>query len=145
MKMSYHVFPVGRIRKGPDADRIEIFDTAGDGLLGVDAFSHLIVLGWFHQNDTGEKRSTLSVHPRGNPSNPLTGVFGTRSPSRPNLIAHFVCKVLSIQGLTIYIEPISALDQTPVLDIKPYIPRSDAVPDATVPAWVEKDILTIDD
>ena len=68
----------------------------------------------------------MRVHPRGNAQNPLTGVFATRSPRRPNLAALSLCRVLAIQGNLIEITGVDALDQTPLIDIKPYIPGSDA-------------------
>ena len=58
-----------------------------DGLTG---FSHVWVFYWFHENDRPEERATLKVHPRRDPANPLTGVFATRAPVRPNLIG-FTC------------------------------------------------------
>jgi tRNA (Thr-GGU) A37 N-methylase len=61
----------------------------------------------------------LQVHPRGDPSNPLCGVFATRAPVRPNLIALSRCRVLSVQGSVIEIDDIDAMPDTPVLDIKP--------------------------
>jgi tRNA-Thr(GGU) m(6)t(6)A37 methyltransferase TsaA len=91
------------------------------GLLGLEQWSHIWVFYWFDQNDTPEKRFTLQVHPRGNRDNPLTGVFATRSPMRPNLIALSLCRVVSIKGSDIEIESIDAFDQTPVVDIKPYV------------------------
>ncbi|PVV25773.1 MAG: hypothetical protein B6D74_02610 [gamma proteobacterium symbiont of Ctena orbiculata] len=61
----------------------------------------------------------LQVHPRGNPDNPLRGVFATRAPVRPNLIALSRCRILSIVGNRIEIDDIDAFPDTPVLDIKP--------------------------
>ncbi len=58
-----------------------------EGLLGLEHWSHIQVIWWFDKNDTPEKRAILQVHPRGDQKNPLTGVFATRSPFRPNLIA----------------------------------------------------------
>ena len=103
----------------------------------MDGFSHLIVCYWFHQNDTPEKRKVLQVHPRKNKQNPLTGVFGTHSPLRPNLIAISFCKKLAIENNTIVIDRIDAFDGSPVIDIKPYIPDDKLISaDITVPAWV---------
>jgi tRNA (Thr-GGU) A37 N-methylase len=77
------------------------------------------VLWWFDRNDTPHMRSTLKVHPKGNPANPLKGVFATRAPMRPNLIALSRCKVVSVRKNIIEIDSIDALPDTPVLDIKP--------------------------
>ena len=68
------------------------------------------------KNDTFEKRRVLRVHPRKDPSNPLTGVFATHSPQRPNLIGLTVCKIISIYDNIIKIEDIDALDDSPVID-----------------------------
>lgn len=76
------------------------------------------VLWWFGRNDTPEKRSILEVHPGGNPENPLSGVFATHSPFRPNLIAMTRCKLVSVKEYVIEIESIDAFPDTPVLDIK---------------------------
>jgi len=64
-------------------------------------------------------RSVLQVHPRGNPANPLRGIFATRAPLRPNLIGLTRVRILSVDGLTIEIDDIDAYEDTPVLDLKP--------------------------
>ena len=76
----------------------------------------------FRGNDTSEKRGILRVHPRGRRDNPLTGVFACRSPARPNLIGLTLCKVLSVTDGTVHVEKIDALDGSPIVDIKAYIP-----------------------
>jgi tRNA-Thr(GGU) m(6)t(6)A37 methyltransferase TsaA len=138
MNDQFDIIPVGMIHKKDQSVFIKIDEAYGDGLLGLEQFSHILVLAWFHENDTEEKRKTLLVHPRGDKANPLTGVFATRSPARPNLIALFTCEILSIEGNVIYVKDIDAIHGTPVIDIKPYIPRSDAVSGARVPWWVKE-------
>lgn len=93
------------------------------------------VLWWFDRNDTVEKRSILQVHPCGNPENPLTGVFACRSPFRPNLIALSLCRILSVENNVVELEKIDAFDETPILDIKPYIPGYDSADDAVTSKW----------
>jgi len=134
MSASFYLNPVGIVRKSDESVWIEISDEYADGLLGLDGFSHIFVLYWFHQNDTPEKRRTLQVHPRKDPDIPLTGVFATHSPQRPNLIALTLCKILSIEGNKIQIEDIDAMDGSPVVDIKCYIPPS--VAEVRLPDWV---------
>ena len=136
--MTFQLYPVGKVRKEGESARLEIDEKYQDALLGIDRFSHMIVLCWFHQNDSPEGRDRLRVHPRGDRSNPLSGVFATRSPQRPNLIALYTCQLVSVKGSIIHVDEIDALDETPILDIKPYIPRLDAFPEATVPPWVKK-------
>jgi tRNA-Thr(GGU) m(6)t(6)A37 methyltransferase TsaA len=132
-----HVFPVGKVKKDPGTTTIEIYPEYADALLGLNQFSHLVVLYWFDKNDTPEKRKTLRVHPRGNMSNPLTGVFATRSPRRPNLIGLSVCKILSVRNNVIRVDAIDAFHGTPVLDLKPYVPRMDRMHNASGPKWAK--------
>jgi tRNA (Thr-GGU) A37 N-methylase len=78
----------------------------------------------------------LQVHPRGKKKNPLCGVFATRAPVRPNLIALSLCKVISVRENVIEIDQIDAFPNTPVLDLKPYIPSIDTA-NASFPEWVK--------
>jgi len=136
MKDRFYIFPVGVIKKENENVRIEVFEEYRDALLRLDDFSHITVCYWFHENDTPEKRKTLQVHPRKDKQNPLSGVFATHSPLRPNLIAISICKILSIKDTTILIEKIDALDGSPVIDIKCFIPSSELASDIRLPDWV---------
>jgi tRNA-Thr(GGU) m(6)t(6)A37 methyltransferase TsaA len=124
----FQVRPIGRIRstlrsrKGaprqgeegaPDA-WLELDPAVERALLRVAAGDELIVLTWLHEAN----RSTLQVHPRSDRSNPLTGVFLTRSPDRPNPIGIHRVTVRAIEGTRLRIGPIEAIDGTPVIDIK---------------------------
>lgn len=131
--------PIGHVRKPEDRTLIVLDEKYQPGLLGLKDFSHIYVFWWFDRNDTPEKRQVLQVHPRGNPENPLTGVFATRSPMRPNLIALTLCKVASVRDNVVEVEEIDAFDGTPVLDIKPFIPGYDSASDAAAPDWVERE------
>jgi len=88
-----------------------------DGLDGVVAGDRLVVLTWLHRGD----RDVLRVHPRDDPSNPLRGVFATRSASRPNPIGLHEVEVLEIAGSRLRVQPLEAVDGTPVVDLKPVI------------------------
>lgn len=134
---SFQLSPVGTVKKDSGTTTIEIYNRYADALLGLNQFSHVVVMYWFHKNDTPEKRGTLRVHPRGKPSNPLTGVFATRSPRRPNLIGLSVCKILSVENNAIRVDTIDAFNGTPVLDLKPYVPRMDTVKNHFGPKWAE--------
>jgi len=116
---AYEVRPVGWVRKANDRTIIEIDKQYQATLLGVDKLDEIWVLYWFDRNDTPEQRAILQVHPRRNPENPLRGVFATRAPVRPNLIALSRCRVISVQDNIIEIDYIDAFPDTPVLDIKP--------------------------
>jgi tRNA-Thr(GGU) m(6)t(6)A37 methyltransferase TsaA len=132
------VRPIGSVTKADGKTTIVLEKRYEPGLLGLEGFSHVYVYWWFDRNDTPEKRAILQVHPMGNAANPLTGVFATRSPVRPNLIAMTLCKVISVKDNVIEIDGIDAFAGTPVLDIKPYIPRIDCAPSATAPGWLRK-------
>jgi tRNA-Thr(GGU) m(6)t(6)A37 methyltransferase TsaA len=108
------------------------------GLDGLADFSHIWVIYWFHKNDTPEKRRILKLHPRGNPDNPLTGVFATRSPVRPNLLGLSVCQIVSVKENRIEVEGLDAWEDTPILDIKPYLPELDSVSGLRTPPWVRQ-------
>ncbi len=130
----FSINPIGFVRKDDKGVRIEIFEEYVDGLLGLEGFSHIHVFYWLDQNDTPAKRKTLQVHPRKDPRNPLTGVFATHSPRRPNPIALTRCKIGTISDTIITIEDIDAYDGSPVIDIKCYIPPEDE--DVRLPDWV---------
>lgn len=136
MVSEYKILPIGFIQKEKKKVWIEIDEKYTDALLGLDGFSHINVFYWFHQNDTPENRKMLQVHPRRDQKNPLTGVFATHSPRRPNLIACSLCKILSIQENTIFIDDIDALAGSPVIDIKCYIPSTRSFSDLRLPDWV---------
>ena len=116
---TYQVQPIGWVRETDGRTTIELYEEYRPALLGVDALDSIWVLYWFDRNDTPAQRDILRVHPRGNPDNPLRGVFATRAPVRPNLIAMSRCRVLAVEGSVIVIDGIDAFADTPVLDIKP--------------------------
>jgi tRNA-Thr(GGU) m(6)t(6)A37 methyltransferase TsaA len=132
----FTVQPVGAVRRQGDRSWIEIYEAYRDALLGLEGFSHIYVLYWFHENDSPEKRATLRVHPRKDPKNPLTGVFATHSPMRPNLLGLTCCRVTSVEGNLVWVEGIDAFDGSPVIDIKCYIPDAEPKSGIHVPRWV---------
>lgn len=136
MDATYSLHPVGLIRKTQDTACIEIFEAYRDAMSGLEGFSHIHVLFWFHENDAPEHRGILIVHPRNNPANPLTGVFATHSPKRPNLIGLTRCRITGIDGSRITIDSIDARDGSPVVDIKGFIPDAKPPADIRVPDWV---------
>jgi tRNA-Thr(GGU) m(6)t(6)A37 methyltransferase TsaA len=128
---------VGKVERREGTVRLRIFEAFEPALVGLQDFSHAHVFWWFDRNDRPEKRRILQVHPRGNRRNPLTGVFATRAPVRPNLIAMDLCAIRAIRGGVVEIDRIDAFDGTPILDLKPYIPGSDVVVGAVrVPGWL---------
>ena len=136
MSDAYSIYPIGYIHKKDDAVWIAVDPQYHDALLGLEEFSHINVLFWFHLNDSKDKRNILQVHPRRDKSNPLTGVFATHSPVRPNLIGLSRCRIQSIKENHIYLDAIDALDGSPVIDIKSFIPSSRQLTDLQLPVWV---------
>ncbi|WP_206955210.1 tRNA (N6-threonylcarbamoyladenosine(37)-N6)-methyltransferase TrmO [Trinickia acidisoli] len=104
----------------PDA-WIELAPQYAEGLTGLSSGDELIVLAWFHLAD----RSKLVIHPRGDRDRPLTGVFATRSPHRPNPIGMHRVTVREIDGNRLRVGPIEAVDGTPIVDIKIAIGNDD--------------------
>lgn len=127
--------PIGRIRSplrmpaeaprqgtegAPDA-WLDLEPEFARGLAGLAAGDEMIVITWLHLAD----RSVLEVHPRGDPTQPLAGVFATRSPHRPNPLGLHRVTLREIAGTRLRIGPIEAIDGTPVVDVKPVLPGAD--------------------
>ena len=103
--------------EGGSAAWLELNPQVAPGLVGIQVGEPLVVLTWLHRAD----QSMLQVHPRGNPDAPLTGVFATRSPHRPNPVGLHEVAVVEIDGARLKVAPIEAIDGTPVIDIKPVL------------------------
>jgi tRNA-Thr(GGU) m(6)t(6)A37 methyltransferase TsaA len=106
-----------------DADQF-----TSEALLGLDTFSHVDVIYYFNQvRDAKIERGAR--HPRGNTDWPRIGIFSQRGKNRPNRLGHTTCKVSRVDGLTLHVEGLDAIDGTPVLDLKPvmsgFLPRGD--------------------
>ena len=112
------VYPIGKVVKEDRRTFIGLDKKYKPGLLSLDRLSYVTVIYWFDRNDTPKKRSILQVHPRGNKKNPLTGVFATHSPVRPNLIGVSRCRIISVKSNIIEIEDIDAFSGSPVIDLK---------------------------
>jgi len=135
LQQTFTLYSIGRIHNRDDSAWIEVEAPYRDAMMGLEKFSHIQVLYWFHKNDTPEGRSVLQVHPCRNLDNPLTGVFATHSPKRPNLIALTRCRIKKIDDLTIHIDAIDARDSSPLLDIKAYFPPDNGENEIVVPKW----------
>jgi tRNA-Thr(GGU) m(6)t(6)A37 methyltransferase TsaA len=131
------IHPIGIVHRQDDRAIIDLRPELAPALKGLSGFSHVWVIYWFHENDRPEERAILQVHPRRNPANPLTGVFASRAPVRPNLIGFTGCRIISVKKNILEVEGLDAREGSPVLDLKPYIPEGDSIPEAQVPAWVE--------
>lgn len=131
MSEEYICRPVGHIRSSlqstqqaplqgsegaPDA-WVEIDSAFVRALSGVAAGDDLIIITWLDRAN----REVLEVHPRSDPDNPMTGVFATRSPHRPNPLGLHRVTVREIAGTRLRVGPIEAIDGTPIVDIKPVL------------------------
>jgi tRNA-Thr(GGU) m(6)t(6)A37 methyltransferase TsaA len=106
-------------------------DDLADALEGVEGFSHVIVICHLDRIPESERRLTIPV----GTDSTERGVLATRSQRRPNPIAVAIVPVLHRRKGVLRVRGLDALDGTPVLDIKPYLPAFDAVPDARLPDW----------
>jgi tRNA-Thr(GGU) m(6)t(6)A37 methyltransferase TsaA len=113
-----------------------VIDEDLTGILdGIDGFSHLMVLYWAHLIPA-EARSITKVHPMGRREFPLTGVFATCSPARPNPISATAVRLLERRGNVLVVKGLEAVDGSPVIDIKPYTPYYYSARNVRVPDWI---------
>jgi len=134
-KTSYTIEPIGFVRSeltrldaapmqgdegAPDA-WLELTPQTAPGLMGIQAGDELIVLTWLHLAE----RDVLQVHPRGDSNRPLTGVFATRSPDRPNPVGLHRVSVLEVAEQKLRVALLEAIDGTPIVDIKPILSGND--------------------
>jgi tRNA-Thr(GGU) m(6)t(6)A37 methyltransferase TsaA len=104
-------------REGAPDAWLEVNPGVVEGVAGIAAGADIVVLTWFHR----ARRDVLKVHPRSDRRNPLTGVFATRSPDRPNPIGLHRVTVRTVVKNRLRIGPIEAINGTPVIDIKPVL------------------------
>ncbi len=118
--------------------QIVIRPELADALLGLDTYSHIMVLFWPHLVPDEVRGSKHRLHPRDDPQNPLQGVLATRSQIRFNPILVTTVQLLGVKRNVLRVRGLDAIDGTPVLDVKPYVPYFDLVPEAKVPEWVTR-------
>jgi tRNA-Thr(GGU) m(6)t(6)A37 methyltransferase TsaA len=144
--MPIHIDPIAHVRGGrvePEDDawgsveaRLEL-DTSRFGpeaLQGLEAFSHLLVVYRFHLANSA-RIETGARHPRNNPAWPKAGIFAQRGKDRPNGLGVSVCQILRVEGTTIHVRGLDAVDGTPVLDLKPVMQGFEPRGEIREPAW----------
>lgn len=104
-------------REGAPDAWLDVEPSVAEGLEGIEVGQEVILITWLHQ----AQRDVLRVHPRGDENVPLTGVFATRSPDRPNPLGLHRVTVWEVAGNRLKVGPIEAIDGTPVVDIKPVL------------------------
>jgi len=146
------LIPIGVVKspiKEPTHERLNLMEISSEivinenlteALDGIEGFSHIIVLYWMHRT-TRVTRATqhLKGHPMGRTDVPEQGIFAVRTPHRPNPIGKSTIRLLERRGNILKVQGLDAIDGTPVIDIKPYIPGYDSARDATTPDWVVRD------
>jgi len=144
--MTIQVEPIGTVRGGRTEvvddhwgevkARIEVDATRFDAeaLAGLDSFSHVVVVYHFHRADPA-KIELAARHPRNNPAWPKIGIFAQRGKNRPNLIGVSTCRVVGVDGNSLLIQGLDAVDGTPVLDLKPYMKGFEPRDSIREPAW----------
>ena len=121
---------------GTVVSEIQIDEQYQAGLLGLDGFSHAIILFFMHKSNF-ENTAHLQRHPQDKEELPLVGIFAQRAKHRPNPIGITAVKIISVEGNCIKVMGLDAIDGTPVIDIKPYFPEFDCKNNVMTPDWVE--------
>ena len=131
MSERYEVTPIGHVRS-PLAERSQaprqgdegapsawlVFEPhVTDAVRDLRAGDHIIVITWLDR----ARRDVLTTHPRDDPDSPLLGVFSTRSPDRPNPIGLHRVEILEVEDGRILVSNLEAIDNTPILDVKPVL------------------------
>jgi tRNA (adenine37-N6)-methyltransferase len=144
---AYALTPIGRVESpvhepvdhdwGKVTARIVLLPAYRAGLRGLEEFSHAIVLTWLHLASFDPARH-LVRRPRGLASMPEIGIFAQRAKDRPNPIGVTAVRILGVEADAVVVAGLDAVDGTPVVDIKPYVPQYDAVAAPAVPEWVDR-------
>jgi len=116
---------------------IVIYPDYAEILDGIEDFSHVLVLYWAHQVDA-EGRALTKVHPMGRKDLPLVGVFSTCSPARPNPILVIAVRLLERKGDTLLVAGLDAVNGSPIVDIKPYLPSYYSVTNVKLSGWMNQ-------
>ena len=111
--------PMQGLEGAPDA-WLEVNQSATEALDGLKVGDEIIIITWLHK----ARRQVLKVHPRSDKNRPLTGVFATRSPDRPNPLGLHRVTIRKIVKNRLRIGPLEVIDGTPVVDIKPVLTNS---------------------
>jgi len=131
------------IRQRPDSgwekivSEITIASSLAEALDGLEEFSHIIVIYWMNQVPPLAQVPTR-IHPRGRQDLPLVGLFATRASYRLNPVGATAVRLLERWDNVLKVKGLDALDGTPVIDIKPYMPKRDSIIDAKTPLWEKK-------
>jgi tRNA-Thr(GGU) m(6)t(6)A37 methyltransferase TsaA len=136
--------PIGTVRNGiKDRERRDVKEVVSEIVLDpalaaalddLEDFSHITVIYFMHRS---RKPFPVKVHPRYSTLTRPVGVFASRSPDRPNPLGKTIVRLLERRANVLKVKGLDAMDGTPVIDIKPYIPGLDTVADAKLPPWMK--------
>lgn len=131
------IYPIGKVsievsrsnpskmKSNPKISKLIIFEEYEDSLDGIEEYSHIIICYWAHLISEKE-RKLRKVHPRGNKNRAKRGIFSTRSPVRPNPILLTTVELIQRKDNILLVKKLDALDNSPILDIKPYVNHFDS-------------------
>lgn len=122
---------------GTITSQIQLLPEYRGGLLGLDQFSHLLVLTYLHKA-AFDPTKHLTRRPRNLESMPRVGIFAQRAKDRPNPVGTTAVSLQSVTSDSVIVRGLDAIDGTPVIDLKPYYPEYDRVENATTPEWVSR-------
>ena len=105
-----------------------------DALDGIEDYSHINVVFWMNE----VKTCKIKHQPQGNEHVPVVGIFACRCPNRPNPIGITTVELLERKNNTVKVKGLDVIDNTPIIDIKPYTPQYDKVKDVKTPEWIDK-------
>jgi tRNA-Thr(GGU) m(6)t(6)A37 methyltransferase TsaA len=122
---------------GQVTSEIVLDESFSDGLDGIEQFSHLLILFWMHRAAEAEPLR-MRRRPQGRVDMPEVGLFAQRARHRPNPVGVTAVRLLRRDKNRLFVQGLDAINGTPVLDVKPYVPAYDAVEAARVPEWVTR-------
>ncbi|THB64223.1 MAG: tRNA (N6-threonylcarbamoyladenosine(37)-N6)-methyltransferase TrmO [Desulfovibrio sp.] len=122
--------PIQPVGAGESLGELQLNDEFAPGLVNLDGFSRCILIYHFHKSRGFKLKVTPFM------DTVQRGLFSTRAPKRPNAVGLSIVEILSIEDNVVRIKGVDVLDNTPLLDIKPYVPRFDAWPEARC-GWLE--------
>jgi len=122
---------------GEEISEIITKDEFTKGLIGLEEFTHAIIVFYMHQASYNEERH-LVRHPQNREELPKIGIFAQRARHRPNPIGITSVQIIGVEENILTVKGLDAINETPILDIKPYFPDFDMRKDAETPEWVQE-------
>jgi tRNA-Thr(GGU) m(6)t(6)A37 methyltransferase TsaA len=122
---------------GPIVSEIILDERFGDGLEGIEDFSHIVVVSWMHRAAEAEP-VRMRRRPQGRQDMPEVGIFAQRARHRPNPIGVTTVRLLRRDANRLIVRGLDAINGTPVVDVKPHVPQFDSAETPKMPEWVDR-------